>query len=89
MPLISSRKSIILSLLALNVKLDLLPMFKVIGLIVAGVFLLAFGIYFLSIAELPPFNIHFPNVNWAIVGFVVIAGSIVSFGTAFITTRLH
>lgn len=64
-------------------------MFKVIGLIVAGVFLLAFGIYFLSIAEIPPLKIQIPNVNWAIIGFVVIAGSVVSFGTAFVTARLH
>lgn len=64
-------------------------MFKVIGLIFTGVFLLAFGVYFLSNAQLPPFNIQLPNVNWAIVGFVVIAGSIISFGTAFVTARLH
>jgi sulfite exporter TauE/SafE len=64
-------------------------MFKVIGLIFAGVFLLAFGVYFLSNAELPPFNIHLPDVNWAIVGFVVIAGSLATFGTAFVVARLN
>ena len=75
--------------MGLIAKLFHLPMFKVIGLIVAGVFLLAFGIYFLSVAQLPPFNIQFPNVNWALVGFVVIAGGVVSFGTAAVTARLN
>jgi hypothetical protein len=60
-------------------------MFKVIALIVVGIFLMTFGTYFLSIA-----NIQLPkiDVNWAVVGFVTIIGSIVTFGSAFAVSRL-
>ena len=61
-------------------------MFKVIGLIVVGIFLMTFGTYFLSIANLPVFQL--PDVNWALVGFVTIIGSIVTFGSAFAFSRL-
>jgi hypothetical protein len=61
-------------------------MFKVIGLIVVGIFLMTFGAYFLSIANLPVLQL--PDVNWALVGFVTIIGSIVTFGSAFAVSRL-
>jgi hypothetical protein len=61
-------------------------MFKVIGLIVVGIFLMTFGTYFLSIANLPVLQL--PDVNWALVGFVTIIGSIVIFGSAFAVSRL-
>lgn len=69
-------------------------MFKVMALIVGGIFLMAFGVYFLSVTEFPPFvfpffSIQLPEVNWAIVGFVVIAGSLASFGTAFVASRMN
>jgi hypothetical protein len=61
-------------------------MFKVIGLIVVGIFLMTFGTYFLSIANLPVLQL--PDVNWSLVGFVTIIGSIVTFGSAFAVSRL-
>jgi hypothetical protein len=61
-------------------------MFKVIGLIVAGIFLMTFGTYFLSIADLPV--IQLPDIDWAVVGFVTIIGSIVTFGSAFAVSRI-
>lgn len=61
-------------------------MFKVIGLIVVGIFLMTFGTYFLSIADLPA--LHLPDVDWAVVGFVTLVGSIVTFGSAFAVSRL-
>ena len=61
-------------------------MFKVIGLIVVGIFLMTFGTYFLSIANLPVLQL--PDVNWALVGFVTIIGSVVTFGSAFAVSRL-
>ena len=67
-------------------------MFKVLALIVGGIFLMTFGIYFLSIANLPALiaQIQLPaiNVNWAIVGFVTRAGSIATFGSAFAVSKL-
>jgi hypothetical protein len=68
-------------------------MFKVLALIVGGIFLMTFGIYFLSIANLPALlsQIQLPaiNVNWAIVGFVTIAGSIATFGSAVVVSKLY
>jgi hypothetical protein len=61
-------------------------MFKVIGLIVLGIFLMTFGTYFLSIIGLP--DLHLPDVNWALVGFVTLIGSVVTFGSAFAVSRL-
>lgn len=61
-------------------------MFKVIGLIVIGILLMTFGTYFLSIANLPVLQL--PDVNWTLVGFVTIIGSIVTFGSAFAVSRL-
>ncbi len=61
-------------------------MFKVIGLIVLGIFLMTFGTYFLSIADLPV--LHLPDVNWTLVGFVTLIGSIVTFGSAFAVSKL-
>ena len=67
-------------------------MFKVLALIVGGIFLMTFGLYSLSIANLPALisQIQLPliNVNWAIVGFVTIAGSIATLGSAFVVSRL-
>ena len=61
-------------------------MFKVIGLMVFGIFLMTFGTYFLSIANLPVLQL--PDVNWALVGLVTIIRSIVTFGSAFVVSRL-
>lgn len=68
-------------------------MLKVFALIAVGIFLVSVGVYFLSVANLPAlvfplFNIKFPDVNWGAVGFVVIAGGIVSFGSAVAAVRL-
>jgi hypothetical protein len=63
-------------------------MFKVIALIVVGVFLMTFGTYFLSIADLSLLQLPKIDVNWAVVGFVAIIGSIVTFGSAFVVSRL-
>ena len=61
-------------------------MFKIIGLIVLGIFLMTFGTYFLSIANIPVLQL--PDVDWALVGFVTIIGSVVTFGSAFAVSRL-
>ena len=63
-------------------------MFKVIALIVVGIFMMTFGTYFLSIANLPILQLPKIDVNWAVVGFVAIIGSIVTFGSAFAVSRL-
>jgi hypothetical protein len=63
-------------------------MFKVIALIVVGIFLMTFGTYFLSVADLPVLQLPKIDVNWAVVGFVAIIGSIVTFGSAFAVSRL-
>jgi hypothetical protein len=66
-------------------------MFKVIALIVGGILLMTFGVYFLLNA-----NLHFvfpyfqlPNINWGVVGFVSLAGSAAVFGTAAIASKLN
>ncbi len=61
-------------------------MFKVIGLIVIGIFLMTLGTYLLSTADLPV--IQLPDVNWTLVGFVTLIGSIVTFGSAFAVSKL-
>ena len=63
-------------------------MFKVIALIIVGIFLMTFGTYFFSIAELPVIQWPKIDVNWAVVGFVAIVGSVVIFGSAFAVSRL-
>ena len=66
-------------------------MFKVFALIVAGVFMMSLGMYALSVAKIPPFpfiNIQFPNVNWAAVGFVAIAGSLASLTSAVVVAKV-
>jgi hypothetical protein len=63
-------------------------MFKVIALIVVGIFLMTFGTYFLSITDLPVIQWPKIDVNWAVVGFVAIVGSVVIFGSAFAVSRL-
>jgi hypothetical protein len=62
-------------------------MFKVIALIVIGIFLMTFGTYFLSMANLPVLQLPKIDVNWTVVGFVTIIGSIVTFGSAFAVSR--
>jgi hypothetical protein len=62
-------------------------MFKILGLIVAGILSASFGVYLVSIVGFPVFQL--PNVNWAIVGFVLIVASAASFGTAFVVSRLN
>jgi len=61
-------------------------MFKVFALIVAGIVLASSGVYLVSIGAFP--IIQFPNLNWAGVGFVMFVGSAVTFGTAFIASRI-
>lgn len=72
-------------------------MFKMLALMVFGVVIAAFGIYALSTLDLrlPEFNFQFPAFNLAltqadlvILGWGIVVGGIVSFGTAFIITRL-
>jgi len=67
-------------------------MFKVIGLIVGGIILMTFGIYFVTNANLPLLFFaffQFPNVNWGVVGFITLAGSAAVFGTAFLASKLN
>jgi hypothetical protein len=64
-------------------------MFKVITLIVGGIFLMTFGIYFLMNANLQFVFPLLPNVNWGVVGFVTLAGSAAIFGTAFAASKLN
>jgi hypothetical protein len=61
-------------------------MYKVIALIVAGIVLASSGVYLVSIGAFP--ILQLPNVNWAGVGFVMVIGSAVTFGTAFIASRV-
>lgn len=68
-------------------------MFKVMALIVGGIFLMSMGVYALSVSGIqwPTLawpDIQWPNVNWAIVGFVVIVGGLVSAGTGVVMSRL-
>jgi hypothetical protein len=62
-------------------------MFKVVALMVAAVILMSFGLYSLSIAEIPA--LHLPAVNWGLVGFVTIVASVATFGSAFVVSRLN
>lgn len=67
-------------------------MFKVIALIVGGIFLMASGVHFLMNANLPEFVFPFfqlPNVNWGVVGFVALVGSAAVFGSAFVVSRVN
>lgn len=57
------------------------------GLMVAGVVLMSFGLYSLSIAEIPTFQL--PAINWGPVGFVTIAASVATFGSAFVVSKLN
>ena len=61
-------------------------MFKIFGLIVAGILLAASGLYVLSVVGLP--TIILPNVNWAMIGLVMLVGGVASFGTAFVASRV-
>ncbi len=79
-------KSFKLVLSYCSVVIYLASMFKVIGLIVIGIFLMTLGTYFLSTADLPV--IQLPDVNWTLVGFVTLIGSIVTFGSAFAVSKL-
>ena len=63
-------------------------MFKVIALIVVGIFLMTFGTYFISIANLPVLQLPKIDANWGVAGFVAIIGSIATFGSAFAVSRL-
>jgi hypothetical protein len=58
-------------------------MLKMLCLMVAGIVLATSGLYIISTAGFPAL----PSVNWATVGFVMIVGSVASFGTAFVTSR--
>ena len=61
-------------------------MFKIFGLIVGGILLAASGLYVLSVVGLP--TIIFPNLNWAMIGLVMLVGGVASFGTAFVASRV-
>lgn len=61
-------------------------MFKVVALMVVAVLLMSFGLYSLSIAEIPA--LHLPAVNWGLVGVITIVASIATFGSAFIVSKL-
>jgi uncharacterized membrane protein HdeD (DUF308 family) len=61
-------------------------MFKIFGLIVTGILLAASGLYVLSVVGLP--TIIFPNLNWAMIGLVMLVGGVASFGTAFVASRV-
>jgi hypothetical protein len=61
-------------------------MFKVMALIVAGIFLTAIGIYALSQAHLPV--IQLPAVS-PLLGWGIVFGGLVSFGVAFVVTRVN
>ena len=66
-------------------------MLKVLGLIVAGVFMMSLGLYALSVAKIPPFpffNLQFPDINWGAVGFVAIAGSVASLTSAVVVAKV-
>jgi len=68
-------------------------MIKVIALIICGIFLMSAGIYFLSVAKFPAFvfpffDIRLPNVDWGLVGFVIVAGGIASFGSAALAVKI-
>ena len=70
-----------------------LQMFKVMALIVGGIFLMSMGVYALSVSgiQFPALvwpEIQWPEVNWALVGFVVIVGGIISAGTGVVMSRL-
>ena len=58
-------------------------MFKVISLIVSGIFLMSFGLYSLSIAEFA-----LPVVNWTLVGAVTIVASVATLGSAVLVSKL-
>jgi len=49
---------------------------------------MSLGLYALSVAKIPPFNIQLPDVNWGAVGFVAIAGSIASLTSAVVVARV-
>ena len=81
-----------MSLPALIANTKCSDMFKVISLIVGGIFLMASGVYFVMNANLPELLLSFfrlPNVNWGIVGFISLAGSAAIFGTALVASKLN
>ena len=61
-------------------------MLKVLSLMVVGILLAAYGLYLVS-TGFP--IIQLPNVNWGMVGFVLIIGSAASFGTAFVASKFR
>jgi hypothetical protein len=76
-------------------------MFKVMALIVSGIILMGIGVYALSKAQFPAFNLQFLNLdflfqwanglqsaNWTMIGFVGIFGSIAVFGSAVVVTKI-
>jgi hypothetical protein len=70
-----------------------LDMFKIMTLIVCGIFLMAMGVYVLNVADIhfPSIqwpHIEWPNVNWVIVGWVILVGGLISAGTGVVVSRL-
>ncbi|AFU59849.1 hypothetical protein Ngar_c29310 [Candidatus Nitrososphaera gargensis Ga9.2] len=67
-------------------------MFKVIVLIVGGIFLMTFGIYLLTNMDLSKFALPFfqlSDINWKAIGFVTIVGGIAIFGSAAVASKLN
>jgi len=68
-------------------------MIKVMSLIIGGIFLMAMGMYALSISNIQFPNVvwpqvHWPEIDWAIIGFVTIVGGLVSAGMGIAASRL-
>lgn len=69
-------------------------MFKVMALIVGGIFLMAAGFYTLSVSNIqfPALvwpEIAWPAVNWSVVGFVILVGGLASAGAGVIVSRMN
>lgn len=63
-------------------------MFSIIALIVAGTFLMACGLHFLLNSDIVFQLMQLSNVNWGVIGFVVLIGGAVVIGSAFAVSKL-
>lgn len=63
-------------------------MIKILSLIVGGIFLMAMGGYALSVSNFQFPNLVWPQVDWAVVGFVALVGGLISTGTGIAVSRL-
>jgi len=64
-------------------------MFKVVGLIVVGTFLVGLGLHFLLNSGLLLQFLQLPSVNWGVAGLVALVGGAAVFGSAFAVSRLN